>query len=252
MNCILIDDEIIAINALKYYLAEEKDFRIVGVANNGEDALFLIRQLRPDLIFLDIQMPQMGGFELLQQIPREYMPHVIFVTAYDHYAVKAFEFHAMDYLLKPFTKERFQQATNRAKLTNQQAKKEIDIQGLLTTFQQLVKAKKYLQKIPIKQKSMIHFVHVSDIVWIESQGKFCKLHLIDGFKIVNRGLSELEGSLNPQKFLRTHKSYMVHLDYIATISPYFRGEYTIMMKNKVKLKLSRGYKSQLDRLLNQY
>lgn len=247
---LIIDDEPAARKAIRHYLLEEKTIQVIGEADNGEDALILIKEKKPDLIFLDIQMPELNGFEVLQQLEKEELPIVIFITAFDQYAIKAFEFCALDYLLKPFTKERFRTTLSRAKQMLLKNSSTTDIAQLLRTM--LTEQKKYLQKLPIKAKQKIKFLEVKDIIWIESEGKFCKLYLQDGYKVINRTLKVLSEQLDPQIFIRTHKSYILNLTYVDTIEPYFRGEYHISLKNGEKLKMSRGYKFQLEKLLNQY
>ncbi len=252
MTTIIIDDEIAAINVVKHYLKEDSEIIILGEADNGEDALILIRKLKPDLLFLDIQMPQMDGFELLQQLSQENFPIVIFTTAYDQYALKAFEFSALDYLLKPFTRDRFNAALEKAKHMFLAKDPNRDFKKLKKVLDYIQQQKKYYQRIPVKSNGKIQFIDVNDIIWVESQGKFCKLHLEKGFRVVNHGLGVLEKKLNPDKFIRTHKSYIIHLDFVEALSPHFHGEYFIFMRNGDKLKLSRGYKQQLEKLLNQY
>ena len=183
MTTIIIDDELAAVNVIRHYLKEDDGIVVIGEAHNGEDALAIIKDLQPDLIFLDIQMPELSGFELLQQLPQELFPTIIFTTAYDHYAVKAFEFSALDYLLKPFTRERFQNAVQKAKTQFQSQKKIPDYSTLAKFLAEYEHPNKFLQKIAVKNKDQIQFVDANDIIWIESHGKFCKLHLATGFRM---------------------------------------------------------------------
>lgn len=252
MTCIIIDDEIAAINVIKHYLKDFSELSIIGEARNGEDALILLNRLQPDLVFLDIQMPQMDGFELLQQLSSDYLPIIIFTTAYDQYALKAFEFSALDYLLKPFTKERFQAALSRAKQSIHSKTDQFRLSELKNILEHIQPAKKYLQRLPVKVKDQIQFIEANEIIWVESQGKFCKVHLLKGFKVINKGLGALEKDMDPQKFLRIHKSHMINLSQIKALSPHFHGEYNVYMKNGDKLKLSRSYKFQLEKLLYQF
>ena len=183
------------------------------------------------------------------------MPKVVFVTAYDQYAIQAFDENALDYLLKPFDEPRFQKCLERIRthLPHDQLQKDQD--QLMTTLTRLASntsSERYLKKIACKQQGKIHFVEVADVIWIESEGAFCKLHLKEGFQLVNMSIKRLEELLDPDTHLRIHKSHMVGLDYIESIEPYFHGEYIINLNNSAKLKLSRSYKNRLDQIINQY
>jgi two-component system, LytTR family, response regulator len=252
ISVIIVDDEPHALKLLEMYLSAHDDFQILDLCVDGEQALAKIKKLRPDVIFLDIQMPELTGLELIKQLGDK-RPLIVFVTAYDKYAIKAFEENALDYLLKPFNKIRFSKMIDKVReaiRTSANQNQSDKIFAALSTLATQNKA--FVKKLPVKEKGKIIFVPVEDIIWIESAGAFTKLHFKNGFKTHNPSLKQLEETLDPNQFLRVHKSYIANIAHVKTIEPYFHGEYIITMSNEVTLKLSRGYKETLDSILNQY
>ncbi|MEP5611091.1 MAG: LytTR family DNA-binding domain-containing protein [Cyclobacteriaceae bacterium] len=252
IRVLIADDEKPAREAVKIYLESNRSFEIVAECEDGVSTLKNIEKHCPDLLLLDIEMPELNGMDLLKELPVP-APHVVFITAYHHYAVRAFEENAIDYLLKPFDRDRFEKMLEKV-LTEMDKNREVPLQGLskmLQNFQEL-KDEKYLSKIPVKRKGKILFIPVDHIIWIESSGSFTKLHLADSIEISNSSISQIEKDLDPTLHIRIHKSHMVNLDKIKSIESYFHGEYIITLSDGTDLKLSRSYKNKLNQIMNQY
>lgn len=243
MRALIIDDELPARRKIITFLQDEPEIEIVGEADDGLKAITAIEQLKPDLIFLDIQMPHLTGFEVLQQINESIMPKIIFTTAYDQYALKAFEVHAIDYLLKPFDQERFQKALKHAL---QPATSQLPEQ-LSSLISALNKQRNYLQRLLIKITGRIIIIKVEDIDWIEAEEKYVQLHVGKDKYLYRETMSTLEQELDPQKFVRIHRSYIVQLDFIKELSPWSHGDYLVILKDGTELNMGRNYR---ERLLN--
>ncbi len=247
ISVIIADDEALSREALELYLEERPEFALLHSCKDGADALQKIRQLDPDFVLLDIEMPEVNGLEVARQLEQT---HIVFITAYEHYAVKAFEENAIDYVLKPVKKERFGKMLDRVIERYNQNGLKGDHHKILARL--LKEEEQYLKKISTKRKGVITFTPVNAIVYIESEGSFTKLHLSDHFEICNLSIKQLEQSLDPRLFVRIQKSIIIHIDHIRSMESYFHGEYMITMSNDQIVKLSRGYKQNLDRILKQY
>lgn len=240
---VLIDDESPARQLLREYLGGFPDLIVVGEANNGVDALRLIRELQPEIIFLDVQMPGLSGLEVLANLDE--LPLVIFSTAYDRYALQAFELHAVDYLLKPYTKERFQEAIQRllGRLPQPQ-------NGLRTLTQQLVDeaAGGLPNKILVSKGTRLVAINVAEILHIEADGDYCQFVTTNGSYLSQYGIGQLETKLSPRQFMRVHRSSIVNLDAIAEI---FREghSYDIRLNNGDVVRVSRGYAGRVKELI---
>lgn len=253
---LLADDEPAARQSLEILLQHEADMELVASCCNGKECAEAIIELKPDLVLLDIQMPEWGGFEVLQAIKPHHLPVFIFVTAYDQFALKAFEESACDYLLKPYDDERFYESLNKArklmqanKLQSQISKLNVllDRLGAGSVAQRLPAA--YPQKLLIKNNRKISFLEVEAIMYVESEGNFVKLHSSSGMKLGNYTFKQLQELLPPQKFVRIHKSFMVNRDFIEYLEPHFHGDYIVALKGGMHLKLSRNYKQALEIIL---
>jgi two-component system LytT family response regulator len=258
ISAIIIDDEIHARDIIKTYLKNHPDILITGETNNGFDAIQMILERQPDLIFLDIQMPELDGFAVLQSITGlEKIPVTIFTTAYDHYAIKAFEVNAVDYLLKPFQEERFGAAIAKAKkqILNSQPE-----HFVYESIKKLIKhldihprspdTQKYLQRILIKETKRVFFIKTEDISWIGASNYYSKVYTKQGKKyLFNESLASLEKKLDSQQFIRIHRSSIVNIDSIKELIPHFNGEYHVILNDSTKLKLSRNYKENLNSLM---
>ena len=232
MRTIIVDDEAPARLKVKQYLKDNPDIEIVGEADNGADAVKEINKKKPDLVILDIQMPEMDGFDVLNALADR--PLIIFATAYDQYAIKAFEVNSVDYLLKPFSKNRLKEALERAK---SYVKKDFEtkIEDLLKVVE---KEKQYLTRISVRKGKRIIVLDVQDIVWIGAEETLNFVYTKENQYLINSTLAELEEKLDPTLFFRIHRSSMINLNYISEIVPWFAGQYKIVMKNKEKTELT--------------
>ncbi len=249
IKVLLVDDEPLARNTMRIYLEDTPDFTIIGEAGNGKAALQSINELKPDLVLLDIEMPELSGMDMIKYLS-EPIPKIVFITAYQDYAIQAFDEDAIDYILKPFSKERFKKMLTKVK-------KKFNSNSVLT-LEEIEKTilklhnSRYLKKISIKSRGKILFIPIEDILWVESEGSITKLHLESKTVVSGYSMKELEGLLNPNLHIRIHKSNMVNIDAIESIESFFHGEYIITMKDGTDLKLSRGYKDRLEKIMNQY
>ena len=232
MRTIIVDDEAPARLKVKQYLKDNPDIEIVGEADNGADAVKEINKKKPDLVILDIQMPEMDGFDVLNALADR--PLIIFATAYDQYAIKAFEVNSVDYLLKPFSKNRLKEALERAK---SYVKKDFEtkIEDLLKVVE---KEKQYLTRISVRKGKRIIVLDVQDIVWIGAEETLNFVYTKENQYLINSTLAELEEKLDPTLFFRIHRSSMINLNYISEIVPWFAGQYKVVMKDKEKTELT--------------
>ncbi len=245
-KALIIDDEELARKRLAKLLEEQKHYvSVIGEASDGNQAVGLIDQLKPDLIFLDIQMPGKTGFEVLAEITHE--PLVIFTTAYDQYALKAFEENAVGYLLKPIERE---QLTAIMQKLNHPAFKPIQISELLARLQPDKKNDSYLKRIQVKLGDRILLIGVNEVLYFESQDKYTNMHTLDHMYIIDNTLIELEGKLNPEMFMRIHRSTLVNTSWIGEIQRYIGGKLQVQLKDEKKtlLVVSRSYTDQVRSL----
>ena len=211
----------------------------------------MIRQHKPDLVFLDVQMPEMDGFAVLDAVGIDHLPEIIFTTAYESYAIRAFELHALDYLLKPFDQVRFKAAMKHAK---ERLRSQLAEEGRLQigTLLESIKAQPArLERIIVKADGRICFLNTREIDWIEADDKYVHLHTEKGARMVRQTLSAMEEELDPRRFVRIHRSTIVNVDRIKELQPLFSGEYSVLLENGMKLTLSRGYKDNLFQALGQ-
>jgi len=250
MRVVIVDDEPIAREGVRTQLLREPEVEIVAECGDGLEAVETIRELSPDLVFLDVQMPGMDGFEVVQTLGVEAMPAVVFVTAYDKYALQAFEVNAVDYLLKPFDSERFQKAFQRARLEIQRKTAETIKEKLVALLESMRPRHRYLERLVVKSGGRIFFLPVSEIDWIESADNYVNLHSGRESHLIRETLTSLETKLNPEEFLRIRHSAIVNVKKIKELHPLFKGEYEIVLHNAVKLTSSRRYRGRLDHLLS--
>jgi two-component system LytT family response regulator len=250
IRTVIVDDEPLAREGVRMLLEEDSEISVVAECANGSEALAAISKQQPDLIFLDVQMPEMGGFEVLEAVGTEHAPQVIFVTAYDKYALQAFEAHALDYLLKPFTVKRFNEALKRAK-TQIQNEQNGELKRKLATFLEDLKPKaKYLERVVVKNAGRVSFISVEEISWIEAAVNYVRFHAAGGKSYLIRGaISRLESQLDPSCFLRIHRSIIVSIKHIKEMQPLFHGDYEIVLKDGTKLTSSRSHRDKLQSLL---
>ena len=246
---LIVDDEPIAREGVRVQLMKYPEVQLVAECNDGVEAVTAIEQLKPDVLFLDVQMPGMNGLEVLQTIEPKAMPVVVFVTAYDQYAIKAFEVSAVDYLLKPFDDERFRKAFDRAKAQIESGSfRSLDrqLQQLLATARP---AQPYIERIVVKASGRIFFLPVAEIDWIEAADNYVSLHSGAQAHLVRDTLTALEKKLDPRHFLRIRSSGIVNIDRIKELHPLFKGEFEVLLKTGVKLRTSRRYREKISALL---
>ncbi len=242
IRTIIIDDEPVARRIIKKYLKDESEFEIIAECRDGAEAVEKILALKPDLIFLDIQMPEVDGFDVVNSIKAKYLPYIIFVTAYDQYAVKAFEINALDYLLKPFDKARLFKSISRAKdIINSRDDYQFKINDLLA---ELKNDKKYLNRIMIKSSGRIFFLKTSEIDWIEAAAYYIKIHSGKNSYLIRETLNNFEAGLDPEIFTRVHRSYIVNIEKIREVQPWFNNKYVAILNDGVEVSISRSYKDR--------
>ena len=252
IRALVVDDEPIARMGVRRELERDAEVEIAGECANGRDAVSFIRERRPDLVFLDLQMPELDGFGVVEQVGVELMPTVVFVTAFDEFALKAFELHALDYVLKPFDGERFQTALRRAKAQARLA----SAAGLDERLLALLRDARggggrepHLERVVVKSAGRVFFLGVAEIDWIEAAGNYVRLHAGRESHLVQGTMSRLEGRLDPKLFLRVHRSAIVNITRIKELHPLFHGEYLIKLANGGELTSGRGYRDNLQRLI---
>ena len=254
IRTLIVDDEALARARVRRFLTAEPDIEILGECRNGREAVAAIRKLQPDLVFLDIQMPQLDGFATLAALDPAHLPAVVFVTAYDQYAIQAFAVHALDYLLKPFHHERFRQSLAHARKQLQRddggGLREVD-NRLLALLEGLQAPPKFAERLVIKATGRVYFLKTADIDWIEACGNYVTLHTGAETHLLRETLSHLESRLDPARFLRIHRSRLVNLDCIKELTPLFNGDYAVVLRSGAQMTLSRTYRDRLQELIAQ-
>src|SRR3982751_3825610 len=249
IRALIADDEALARKFIRRMLKDDQDVEIVGECSNGKEAVAMIRKQNPDVVFLDVQMPEMDGFAVLESIGIERLPEIIFTTAYEQYAIRAFELHALDYLLKPFDQTRFKEAIKYAK-ERLRSERRNDGQMQISALLENIKNKpQYVERLVIKAGGRITFLRTDEINWIEADDKYVHLHTGKARPMVRQTLSAMEAQLDPTKFQRVHRSEIVNVERIAELQPLFSGEYSILLQDGTKLTLSRNYRDKLFDLL---
>jgi two-component system LytT family response regulator len=254
IRTLIIDDVALARQRLKRCLKSDAEVEIVGECDNGEQAVVDIRSLAPDLIFLDVQMPALDGFGVLQALRDERAPAVIFVTAYNEYAIQAFEVNALDYLLKPVDCERLNKAVQRAKSRLAQANPIDDLPGDLASrfraaLEDIKTPSKYIKRLTIKLTGRTVLLPVDEIDWIETHGNYLKVHAGRESHLIRATMQSLETKLNPEKFVRVHRSVIVNLEKVKEIYPRSNGDQDLVLQNGRQLMLSRNYRDKFFEML---
>jgi two-component system LytT family response regulator len=249
IRTLIVDDEPLARERVRSLLESEPDVEIVGEAGDGPSALQALRELKPDLLFLDVQMPGLDGFQVLQHLDPDHVPVTIVVTAYDRYAIQAFEIHALDYILKPFDRERFQEAMRRARIQLQQTPNAELSHRMLALIEHVQKRDDYIDRLVVKSGGRVLFVPVSEIDWIEAAGNYVRLHHGPAEHLLRETMSSLEAKLNPKNFLRIHRSTIVNINRIQELQPSFHGDFVVILKGGAQLSLSRSYREAVEERL---
>jgi len=246
---LIADDEPLARERLRTLLGAEEWVEVVGECQNGNEAVDSIAKLQPDLVFLDVQMPGATGFDVIDAVGPDRMPLVVFVTAFDKYALRAFDVHALDYLLKPFDRERFGQALGRARQQLERRSGGDLERRLLELVQDLKGTSHRLERFVIKAGGRVFFVRSDEIDWIEAAGNYVRLHVGTTSHLLRETMNAIEGRLDPEKFFRIHRSRIVNMERIQEMQPWLNGEYAVVLRTGTRLTLSRGYREKLqDRL----
>ncbi|REJ79288.1 MAG: response regulator [Acidobacteria bacterium] len=248
-RALIVDDEPPAREIIRKMLAEDAEIEIAGECSNGAEAIEAIAELKPDLMFLDIQMPEVDGFELLEACDGEKMPAVIFVTAFNRYAVKAFEVSAVDYLLKPFDHARMALALERAKTDLKEKSNAERSDQVLDLLNRISEGPDRLKRFVIKNNGRILLVPAEDVDWIESDGNYLLLHSGDDKHLIRETLKSMEERLDPELFFRIHRSTIVNIDSVKELQKHFNDEHVVLMKSGKELILSRRYRGKLSEKL---
>lgn len=248
IRALIVDDEALARGRVRKLLAGEPDLEIIGECSNGPDAIAALREQRPELVFLDVQMPEVSGFDVLRALPAETWPAVIFVTAHDQHAVEAFEIHALDYLLKPFTQARLLEAVQRARRHLEARDMAALNQRLAGWLKSTVPEPAYLSRIAVKDGNQTLFVKVDDIDYIESAANYAVLKTRGESHVLRETLTNLEASLSPRQFLRISRSIIVNLERVKGIQSAAGGEYIVLLETGAQLLMTRGLREVQDRL----
>ena len=261
LRVLVVDDEPTARRGLRLLLQKHPDLLVVGEASHVNEAEETVKTLKPDILLLDVQMPEHDGFELVRRLGRDRTPVVIFVTAYDEHALRAFEVNAVDYLLKPYEDARFDEAMDRAREAVRQRQGD-SVHLRLTQLLQYLEsnagataeagtAGALTDRILIKSSGEIIFLKVRDVDWIEAEGDYMVFHTAGKSHMLRETMARLEARLDPRRFVRIHRSTIVNIDRVRKLTPSFAGEYAVILEDGTKLKLSRGYQERLQSLLKQ-
>ena len=251
IRTLIVDDEPLARRNLRVLLEKDPQIEIIEECRNGREAVKAINTLSPDLIFLDIQMPEMDGFDVLEHVGPEHIQAIIFVTAFDQYALKAFDVHALDYLLKPFDDERFAHALKRAKAQIEAHEINRLSKRLLALLEERESERKvdqqdYLTRLMIKDSGRVRLLKVDEIDFVEADGNYAKLHAGRTTHLLREKMNDLEGRLDPARFVRIHRSIIVNLDRIKEMHPHFNGDYIVVLDNGKQLRMSRTRREHLE------
>lgn len=249
IRTLIVDDEPPARAKIKNFLGEEVGIEIVGEAGNGDDAIRLIGELRPDLLFLDIQMPATDGVSVLRAVKDEWLPCTIFTTAYSEHAVEAFALHALDYLLKPYSRERFSDALARARKALATANTSEDgDKRIAAALGEPALAAKPIERFLVKTNERYIVVRSADVAWVEAASNYVVLHSLSGNHVLRKSLATLEVELDPARFYRSSRSSIVNLDFVREVQPMTAGEHVIILRDGTSVPLTRGFREFQDRL----
>jgi two-component system, LytTR family, response regulator len=250
IRALIVDDEPPARRRIRTLLQAESDIAAVEECRDGREAIRAIEETAPDLVFLDVQMPEANGFDVVAAVGPDRMPPVIFVTAYDEFALRAFEVHALDYLLKPFDRERFRAALDRARRRiHQPAGAAADPRVLALLTDLAAPGSRFLQRLPVKTANRIRFVSAAEMDYLVAEGNYVRIFAGGRSHLVREPLGNLEARLDPAHFARIHRSTIVRLDRVEELEPLFQGEYVLTLRGGAKVRSSRRYRAKLDGIL---
>jgi two-component system LytT family response regulator len=254
IRALIVDDEPLARQRLRQLLAQEPGMELAGECSNGLEAVAAIRDLAPDLVFLDVQMPELGGFGVVEAVGADRMPPTLFVTAFDRHAVQAFEVNALDYLLKPFDEDRFKKALARFRdwRTHHEAAEPTvppQLQSQLQALLDQLSGGGFLERVMVKSGDRHLLVKAEEIQWVEAEDNYVRLHVDGTSHLLRQTLARFAERLDPKRFRRIHRSSLVNLDHVLELQPWFSGDHMVLMRDGTKLTLSRTFKDQFKDLL---
>ena len=251
IRAILVDDEPLAREKVRTFLEDELDIEVIAECRDGREAVEKIDSEKPDLVFLDVQMPEMDGFEVLENLEEEAIPTVVFTTAFDQYALKAFDVHAVDYLLKPFDRERFKEAVDRARQSIQRQQSGDVREQLMALLKDVGKERStYPERLVIKSSGRVVFLKAEEIDWVDAAGNYVRLHAGKESHMLRETMGRLEQRLDPELFIRIHRSTIVNVERIKELQQQFHGDYLVVLHNGQRLTLSRSYRDKIQSLLD--
>jgi two-component system LytT family response regulator len=251
IKTLIVDDEELARERLRTLLTSEPEIELLGEAADGQSALEAIERFKPQLVFLDVQMPELTGFEVLESLPEKERPNVVFVTAHDKFALRAFDVHAIDYLLKPFDKERFKTALKRATEKIKAQHGTAPDQKMSSLLTEVRAQGKPADRLMVKTDGRMLLIKVDEIDWVEAADNYVSLHAGHDSHLMRETMTALEQRLPPDKFMRISRSTIVNVERVKELQPMFHGEYVVILRNGTKLTLSRTYRDKLDQLMGQ-
>jgi two-component system LytT family response regulator len=252
IRALIVDDEPLAREGVRLFLAAHPDVKVVGEAASGSAAVALIHAEAPDLVFLDVRMAGMDGFEVVEAVGAARMPSVVFVTAYDAFALRAFDAHAVDYLLKPMDPERFARALERVRTRMAAARPDTPdprIEALLAEVRAIAAPRRYLTRFAVRSRIKTVFVRACEVEWIEAEGNYARLHVGKASHLVRETMAKLEERLDPAEFVRIHRSTIVRVDQIREMAMLFRGEYQVTLRDGTRLVANSAAREKLRELL---
>ena len=249
IRTLIVDDEPLALRRLRALLADEADVEVIGEAANGTEAVRAIATERPDLVFLDVQMPGLDGFDVLRATSSIHQPFVVFVTAHDEHAIRAFEVQAVDYLLKPVIETRFREAVRRA-VSRLRGGSMADIARQMSQFLEHVAAPQRGGRIAVKRDGRVNFVRIDDIDWVEANGDLVRVHAGKDAHVIRETMLQIEAKLPPERFMRVHRSIIVNTERVREVQPWFKGDYVLIMHDGTKLRSGRTYRQSVQALID--
>jgi two-component system, LytTR family, response regulator len=248
IRVLIVDDEPLARHRIREMLKGDREIEIIGEARNGSEAIEAIAARSPDLVFLDVQMPDMDGFEVLKALDPKSVPLIIFVTAYDQHALRAFDVHAVDYLMKPFDRKRFAKALNHAKL-QMKLTKQPDTARIMKLLEELKAGSRYLERFAIKNGETVLFIRAEDVDSISAEGNYVRLHVSNSSYLLRDTLNNVESQIDPRLFVRIHRSTIVNMNRVKELQTWARGEYRVVLHSGASHTLSRGYREHFDNFI---
>lgn len=253
LRVLVVDDEPLARQRIRSLLEAAPEVEVVGEATDGEEAVERIVSLRPDAVFLDVQMPEMNGFDVVGAVGVEAMPVTVFVTAYDEYALRAFEAHALDYLMKPFHRSRFESTLRRVReqVAARRRREEGDqpVAGELRELLNELRPRNHVRRLVVRIGPRIVFVNAADVDWIDAEGNYARLHVGSHTYLLRETMARLEEQLDPEHFLRIHRSTIVNVERIQEVQPLFKGNYSVLLRDGTRLATTRGYRDRVQGLI---